>query len=446
MNGLYELFLLRDPKLDLYQGVFNTFPTIQEWSMNDLYSRHPDPAKNFLYTYNGRKDDVIVLNNGEKIAPALMEATLMSDPLVKGAMIVGRGKFQPAALIDLAEEPPKGVKQRHQMVERLLPVMAEANEHAPAHGKLDQYHILFADPKKPIYYLGQGKIQRHRTHDLYIKNIEEVYRVADDASEQFGFSNLPGLDFASEKSVNQWLQQLIAEIADVRDLGMDQDLFETGIDSLQVIRMARELRFQAKRAGLGRLGAEEFLPTAIYSHPTLNQLTAFTLRQVDVNPLINGHVNCHLNGHVNDHVNGNSNGCIANSTTDVMQALLHAYANDLPQSSHLPPPPSTENMIVILSGSTGSVGSYLLEALYHNKNVSHIICLDRSSNAAFKHSQTGSKRGLSPLHPGRVEFFKADFSESRLALEPSVYERLLKTVTHVIREFLIPTDPRPAYS
>lgn len=31
--------------------------------------------------------------NGEKIAPALMEATLMSDPLVKGAMVVGKGEF-----------------------------------------------------------------------------------------------------------------------------------------------------------------------------------------------------------------------------------------------------------------------------------------------------------------------------------------------------------------
>ena len=127
MEGLYELFLLRDPKLELYQGIFNTFPDINEWSMNDLYSRHPDPAKSFLYMYCCRKDDVIVLNNGEKVAPALMEATLMSDPLIKGAMVVGRGKFQPAALIDLVMDPPKSVKERHQIVERLLPVISEVN-------------------------------------------------------------------------------------------------------------------------------------------------------------------------------------------------------------------------------------------------------------------------------------------------------------------------------
>lgn len=87
MDGLYELFLVRDPKLSRYQGIFSTFPHIQEWSMGDLYSRHPDPLKPFLYRYRGRKDDVIVLNNGEKVSPALMEAALQSSPLVTGAMI-----------------------------------------------------------------------------------------------------------------------------------------------------------------------------------------------------------------------------------------------------------------------------------------------------------------------------------------------------------------------
>lgn len=87
MDGLYELFLVRDPKLVRYQGIFSTFPHIQEWSMGDLYSQHPDPSKPFLYRYRGRKDDVIVLNNGEKVSPALMEAALQSSPLVRGAMI-----------------------------------------------------------------------------------------------------------------------------------------------------------------------------------------------------------------------------------------------------------------------------------------------------------------------------------------------------------------------
>jgi acyl-coenzyme A synthetase/AMP-(fatty) acid ligase len=153
-DGLYELFLVKDPKLALYQGIFTNFPHIQEWSMNDLYERHPDPSKSFLYRYKGRKDDVIILSNGEKVAPALMEVTLMSSPLVKGAMVVGRGRFQPAALIDLGVAPPQSLKQRNELIQMLLPFVNDANEHAPAHAKLDQYHIFFADPARPVHYLG----------------------------------------------------------------------------------------------------------------------------------------------------------------------------------------------------------------------------------------------------------------------------------------------------
>ncbi|KAL8722181.1 MAG: hypothetical protein Q9225_001277 [Loekoesia sp. 1 TL-2023] len=434
IDGLYELFLVKSPELKFYQGIFNTFPDIQEWSMNDLYARHPDPAKRFLYTYRGRKDDVIVLSNGEKITPALIEATLMSDSLVKGAMVVGRGKFQPLVIVDLVGEPPKGPMQRHETVEKLLPVIAEANIHAPAHGKLDQYHILFTKPDKPIAYLGQGKIQRSRTYAMYEKDIEEVYRAADDANEHFGFSNLPRVDFSNGSSVAQWLKQLVAEITGVRELDMHQDLFSAGVDSLQIMKMSRELRFEAKRAGLGQPTAAKFLPSAIYKHPTLSELGAYLLKQADTqkstNRTFNGLMKQQNHSLANEHDLSQEKG----SVMAEMEALLRRYTNGLSRSNQSLLPPSTENMTVILTGSTGSLGSYLLEALQNNKNVLRIICLNRRSDAAERHRQTGPKRGLSPLDPNRVEFLKADLSKPQLGLGPSLYQRLRLTVTHIIRD------------
>lgn len=434
MDGLYELFLVEDPKRELYQGIFNTFPDIQEWSMNDLYARHPNPAKSFLFTYQGRKDDIVVLSNGEKIAPALMEATLMSDPLVKGAMVVGSGEFQPAVLVDLVEEPPKGAMQRHQKVEQLMPVIHEANVHAPAHGKLDQYHVLFTDPKRPISYLGQGKIQRSRTYASYAKDIEELFRFADNAREQFGFNNFPKLDFLRQESVVQWLQQLVFEITNLADIDMDQDLFSAGVDSLQIMRMSRELRFQATQAGLGESGADTFLPGAFYQHPTLNRLKAFILEQASARPskkiTIDGVLKQQaqkLHGLDVDHH-------AAQTASESVQALFQQYASSLRYSPQPSVPVSTRRMTVLLTGSTGSLGSYLLEALYHDRNVLHIVCLNRSATAAERHQQTGSKRGLSPIDPERVEFLKADLSKPQLGLDHAVYERLQTTVTHVIRE------------
>lgn len=122
-----------------------------------------------------------------------------------------------------------------------------------------------------------------------------------------------------------------------------------------------------------------------------------------------------------------------------MQAMLQRYTEGLPKPKRTLLSPAQKNMTVILTGSTGSLGSYLLEALNKNRNVSQIICLNRSSDAGERHRQKGAKRGLSPLDPDRVEFIKADLSKPHLGLDPSLYQRLRMTATHIIRECHYPT-------
>jgi aryl carrier-like protein len=449
-DGLYELFLVRDPKLALFQGVFTNFPKIQEWSMNDLYDRHPDPSKSFLYRYKGRKDDVIVLSNGEKLAPALMEATLMSSPLVKGAMVVGRGKFQPAALIDLGKAtPPTTMHEQHELIQQLLPVINEANEHAPAHAKLDRYHILFADPGRPVQYLGQGKIQRHRTHELYKESIEELYGSADNNTEmtalmQSDLSTMPKINFADRGGIIEWLQQLLSQLTSKPDFNEHDELFEHGVDSLQVIRIARELRIQAKSASLARLKPEILTPKTIYTHPTLGRLATFLVQQSagkrrrssqgsgSIHPSRKTSLDAHSQRRASLVAIEEDHDPVA-----VMRGMLEKYAHDLPRRGASQSRPTTRSMTVLLTGSTGSLGSYLLDTLYHDSNVRHIICLNRSSKAAEVHSMNGPVRGLSRLDPSRVEFFKADLSRSQFDLEDSVYQRLLSTVTHVIRKYCV---------
>lgn len=46
---LYEHVIVRDPKLQLYQGVFETFGELIEWPMKDLYSKYPIKEDRWLY-------------------------------------------------------------------------------------------------------------------------------------------------------------------------------------------------------------------------------------------------------------------------------------------------------------------------------------------------------------------------------------------------------------
>lgn len=85
-DGLYEKIQVRDPKLDLHQGMMQTFRDQNEVSFQDLFSKHP--TKPGLWRYRGRADDIIVLTNGEKLNPLTMEQKISEHPYVRSALVV----------------------------------------------------------------------------------------------------------------------------------------------------------------------------------------------------------------------------------------------------------------------------------------------------------------------------------------------------------------------
>ena len=395
--------------------------------MNDLYSRHPDPAKGFLYKWTSRADDVVVLGNGENLAPALMEASLKTSTAVKGAMVVGHGKFEPAALVDLGQSPPEDVGERQEILKELEPGITEANKEAPAHGQLDPQHIVFTDEDRPLRYLGQGKIQRHQTFQQYEEDIELLYEAAEDEP-----SGLPEgdagdssrIDFRRQSSIKEWLQNFIAKDAGIHDLGGDDAFFDAGMDSLRVIRIVRELKRQVKLADATKITPQSLSPAVVYSHPSLNELSDQLLKMAKTGPqdLDSGYQTA------------DSDESCGSSKLKEMESLLDKYVQSLPVDNQRQRTPVTQGITVLLTGSTGSLGSYLLDKLSNDANVQHIVCLDRNSSAAEKYRDNGPQRGLSPLDPNCVEFIKANLAESQLGLKNEVYERLRNTVTHIIRE------------
>lgn len=89
---------------------------------------------------------------------------------------------------------------------------------------------------------------------------------------------------------------------------------------------------------------------------------------------------------------------------------------------------------ILLTGSTGQLGSYILNALVQHPEVTHIWCLNRSDTALSRQEALLRTRGLErplPL-PAYVEFHKADFSASRLGLKQEIYEAISENVTHVV--------------
>ena len=85
--GVFEQYIVRDErKVGFFQGIFHTFPNVQEMSLKDFYTQHP--TKPGLWLYKGRTDDVVVLSSGNKIHPKDVEAVISSHPAINACLIV----------------------------------------------------------------------------------------------------------------------------------------------------------------------------------------------------------------------------------------------------------------------------------------------------------------------------------------------------------------------
>lgn len=137
-SGLYEMVIYRDPKAASYQGVFMTHPHLDVWRTKDLLQKHPTEN---LWLFSGRRDDVIVLSNGEKFNPVTMEGIVQGHSKVSGALVVGMGRTQCAMLLEV-----RGGGEAGSTIEEAWPTIDKANEISPQHAQIARNMIIVINP------------------------------------------------------------------------------------------------------------------------------------------------------------------------------------------------------------------------------------------------------------------------------------------------------------
>ncbi|KJK62996.1 thioester reductase domain protein [Aspergillus parasiticus SU-1] len=131
-----------------------------------------------------------------------------------------------------------------------------------------------------------------------------------------------------------------------------------------------------------------------------------------------------------------NNGEAEDRGEDVQATLKHItnkYTNSLPKVEHQTiyvPAPSN----IILTGSTGSLGSYLLDVLFLEPSIKKVYCLNRSSDAferqifSFHDRQVNVKLLLSP----KAEFLTTNLGGKTLGLSQSKYNELLNKTDAIV--------------
>ncbi|EME43601.1 hypothetical protein DOTSEDRAFT_54369 [Dothistroma septosporum NZE10] len=393
-----ELVFHRDRHITRHQGAFWTFPDQDEYSMKDLYEQHP--SKPGHWKYRGRVDDVIVLSNGEKFNPTGAERIITRDPAVKSALIVGAAREQPMVLVE-----PLVSSKKECSPETIVETVAQANEILPAHAQIHSSHVRVLDPSDTFLRSSKGEIRRAPTNAALGAVIAEVYEKADQ-----NVACASTLDFRNEQSLSASLTSVLSEeYLENADISETDNVFECGLDSIRAVKLLRYFK-----AGLRQQGVHDvsvLAPKAIYEHPTArlmaNMLTKMSAGDAlddenKVDPLAN-----------------------IRSTFDTFATRLDNFE----KSSLVKAVPT--KVVVLLTGSTGSLGSYILDSLIRNHAVHKIICLNRPGSCHDKQFRTTCARGLSTDFT-KVKFLQSDATKPRLGLTVSTYDEVSQTASHII--------------
>ena len=406
-DDAYETVLHRDHKLEGIRSLSCNFPDVKEWHTRDLF--RPHPTKPNLWRFYTRTDDIIVLSNGEKFNPLPSEAIIAEHSLLSGALIVGLARFQPALLVELKDRfdlRPEAV------IESIWPTVEQANNQAPGHARVLQSMIAVAAETKRFERAGKGTVIRKMTAENFQPEIDALY------SED----NLGGLrsvlTSTSLGAIQEFVRASINLSFPVPELKEDDDLYVLGLDSLKSVEIAGILKAGILKASIGSPDISWFSTQTVYANPTIRKLSKLIhswLSPYDMSQ---------------EERSGSEEFRITKMAT-----LVSKYTEDLPQVSSGRRNQILEisNINVALTGSTGSLGIYLLRALLDDPKINKIYCLNRSPKGQERQEESFASRGLQRnLDSPRVEFIEVKYGENQLGLSDQQFSEMASTVDVII--------------
>ncbi|KAI1826125.1 putative NRPS-like enzyme [Xylaria intraflava] len=403
-NGLYELVVR--PKTDRPHTdpqppfTIRGFEDLPEYRTHDLFEPHPRVPD--AWRWCARADDIIVFLNGEKTNPISMEqyVTAKNQDVIGSALVIGAQRFQAGLIIEPLSRVPLTIIEQAALIERVWPSVEEANRIAPSHARIEKSLILVAGSKRFIR-AGKGTVQRPSTIAQYTAEIENMYANADvststfedgEAVDESGLAALTNVN-----AIKQLIRRTVRSITGWSEMNDNDSFFDSGMDSLQALRLVRTMRKALFRPNLSL--------STVYQNPTTLQLASAVLSSSQ---------------------EASDDGSVAGQFLKTYRRLIQ----QIPKTT-TPLPSQTDKKEggrydVLLTGSTGTLGTSILVALLRRPDVGHLFCLNRGADgghAAQYERFTAQKLETGTLSD-RVTFLKADFVDPKFGLDSETYDML----------------------
>ena len=392
---------------ETYKIVGKQFGSNDEFELQDHVEINSDSSK-LEVKLLGRKDDLIVLATGEKVSPHLMEKLLGQHPLIKWAVVFGEAQFEVGVLVEPYATAMES--SRDNFVDAIWATVLDANSKVDQHACLfSKAAILVKPPAKILPLSDKGWPQRREVYQVFDPEIRSVYSNMENAvhtsSTHIDFSDL-------RQSLRDVVQSILPSHVDPGTWNDDDDLIQLGMDSLRATQLRRILEQSFGRSQPEAQGFKTLPFDFVYSHPSISQ----------------------LHGSLKGRIDNTQN---STATSEFMINLANKYAFQRDRSSGVP------NYSVLLTGSTGNLGSYLLKVLTDYPRVRQVFCLvrmksghalgDISNNLLAEQREKLDDRGLklSKEAWSKVEVLPWEPGRDSLGLERNVYDRLASKVTHI---------------
>ncbi|KAG5652629.1 putative NRPS-like protein biosynthetic cluster [Sphagnurus paluster] len=420
-DGTFECQFLTCEK---HHPMVTNLEDVDGYATSDLWVPHP--TKKGLWKIVGRIDDVITHSSGEKTVPAPMEDVVISSPIVllasvQAVVMFGRERDQTGILIEPKPGHEIDTKDNDQLAElrnKLWPTIEEANKAGPTFSRIFKEMILITSKDKPLPRTGKGTIMRKAALTLYEKEIDALYDAVETSIRTAENVNSPAT--WSVEDVQQWMVQQAVDLTSGSSISPSVDLFEQGFDSLSAtflrLRIIGALRLSGDQAI--QKAAQDLTQSLVYSYPKIEDLAAH-VSSLYASP-----------GGIQDVAHSDRKALIEN--------LIEKYAAGFEGLPEVSQSICSTPAVVLLTGSTGNLGSEVLAALLKDERVERVYAFNQPSKDGVsivdRHVARFKDRGLdlALLNSEKLFYISGDATEANLGLDRGQYGLLCRSVNVVI--------------
>ncbi|EKG13123.1 AMP-dependent synthetase/ligase [Macrophomina phaseolina MS6] len=400
-DGLFECVVYKGFELAAELWLAEDAPN--PYRTNDLFLE--DPPGSGTFVLQGRKDDILVHDNGEKTHAGALQMSLEErDPFIAKAAVFGNGKPCTAAVVEISTD---GWALGAEVVERrLCDALARCNETTARQSRIDRAMVLILGHGESLPVTPKGNVRRKEAWRLYGTRVQALYE------------RLLGSDLANTGRHDRnsgsgmtdlaFIEACVAEICqkEKSDIQADKTFYDLGLDSQRAIQLRSSL---IKRFGT-------FPLMFIFEYPTAEKLHSYLtgLRS-------NHHMVCSEEKRL----------AWIKETIEKYRSVINIWRAS---PKHMHEPVITGGEIVLLTGASGTLGNALLEALVRSPNIKRVYCAIRGQDPRKRLQRSLRKRGYAEgiYLSSKIQAVPYVMTEERLGLTAELYELMLHEVTVVL--------------